>query len=190
MVNHFGVPKEHLGAKACDINISSDEMRKMNLWARKPHGNLILHGETGRGKSYAAVACMYYLDAMHKIPLFDQKFINVSDLYQEWLLNQDDKAKNYDLLQKLKEIRVLILDDVGVRSPSEGFLEYIYNIINHRCGDKDLISIYTMNLTSLELTNSFGPRITSRMSDGVFIKFDKNDARTARKTANGDRVVV
>lgn len=171
------IPQRFMSAATRDIkNCSKEDYEKLCSWSVKPRGNLLFHGLTGRGKTYAACAIMIFL--MHKkgIDIHDQKFVNISELNQVWVSNLNDHRQNYDLLCKLKECKVLVIDDLGVKVPSDSFLDFLYTIINHR-SDKDEITIITTNLGSKELNEYYGPRILSRIGSGLNIKFTGEDFR-------------
>lgn len=176
MVERPGIPARFWGASPSKINFSEEQKKLINTWAKNPSGNLLFYGEPGRGKTYAAIACMYFLESC-KIPWHDQRFIEIPMFYQQWLGNILHYDENLSNLYKLKEIKVLVLDDIGVKKPSESFLDYLHTLINARCNNQDLITIYTTNLSAIEFNEMLGPRIISRISDGVKIEFKGPDLR-------------
>jgi len=182
MVDHSrqGIPPNFFGAECRKIkNLNSENFKILRDWATDPKSFILFAGKTGRGKTYAAIATMYFFQYVKNIPWHEQKFIEMSDLNQIWMANfaSSEIGSNFSLLEKLKHCKVLILDDIGVKKPTESFLDFIYCLINHRCNDDSLITIFTTNCTSEELNKDFGPRITSRISQGKIAKFEGPDLR-------------
>lgn len=173
-----GIPEIMQGAEIRKVKekISSEKFIQLKNWARKSLGNCLFFGEPGRGKSYAAVALMYWFEYLG-IHWHDQKFIEIPQLNQDWLANIRTYENNYSLLEVIKNKRVVIFDDIGIRNPSDGFLDFLHTGINHRCNSPSLITIYTTNLKSGDLNASYGPRIVSRISDGLILHFDGPDLR-------------
>jgi DNA replication protein DnaC len=156
-------------------NLSPEELKKLNAWARNSSGQLFLAGKPGRGKTSCAIALMRFFESKN-IPLSDQFYWFLPELFELWKSQMNEGWVNFDMMNKLKAYKVLILDDIGTRDPSPSFLDFLYVIINHRCLT-DCITIYTSNLSSKELNDSFGPRIVSRMTEGLILKFEGEDLR-------------
>lgn len=174
-----GIPLRFQGAAARQIEcvLSKDNFKSLSKWATRPSGNLVLEGPPGRGKTYAAIACMYFFENYHGIPWSEQIFIELADLNQEWLCNIKDPKDNYTLLEKIKKKQVVVFDDLAIKAPSESFLEFLYTAINHRVNDPALITIYTTNLGSKGVSDAMGPRMVSRIYSGCNIKFEGDDFR-------------
>lgn len=176
----IGIPKRFWDIDWRKLNIPKDQCDKLNKWANNKRGNCILKGPTGRGKTYCAVALMYCFNQWKKIAWSDQRFVELSALNQEWLANMSDYYLNVTKANILKSCKVLVLDDIGVRRPSDGFLDYLFSILNHRSNDPELITIYTTNLNSKEWQDLMSPRVVSRAAektDGVVIEFERSDLR-------------
>ena len=168
-----------------DSSTNAKQCENIMNWLRSGCGNAVFHGKPGRSKSYNAVTCMMYFNEKHKIPWHEMRFINVPDLFQDWLSNMENYSMNAYKLGILKEIKVLVLDDLGVRKPSEGFLDYLHCLIDSRYNKKDLITIFTTNLTGSEFNHMLGPRMISRISSGVNIHFDGEDYRMSKNQLEG-----
>lgn len=170
------IPNKLFDSSAKKItNLSADDLKNLNQWASKKSGQLLLVGKPGRGKTCCSIALMRFFDR-EGIALTDQHYYFVPDLFEIWKSQMHENWKNYDLLTKLKEFRVLVLDDMGSKEPSPSFLDFLYVVINHRCLGDD-ITIYTSNLNSKEMNDSFGGRIVSRISEGLILKFEGEDLR-------------
>lgn len=174
-----GIPAIFYGAAGKNVAIDKSEMQKLKDWTKNLYNPLLLSGETGRGKTYCAVALMYLLESWN-CPWYEMLFISVPQLNQEWLANMNNHSENHLSLYKMQNKKVLILDDIGIRKPTESFLEYLHALIDYRCGNKELITIFTTNCSASEMTKLLGPRIVSRMSEAVTIKFEGKDYRSRK----------
>lgn len=180
-----GIPEAFFGAKiksiVLDENVLENQRKGKILkdWACKPPcvGNLLFHGAPGRGKTYAAIALMYFLEKFDKIPWHEMRFVNIAELNQQWLANFGNYSENYARLTFLKSVKVVVFDDLGLRKPSEGFLDFLHCLIDARVNSPALINIYTTNLTGKEFNDLLGPRLVSRISGGVKIEFKSKDFR-------------
>lgn len=172
-----GIPEKLFNSSGEKVkNLSPEDMKKLSKWANKYNGQAFFAGKPGRGKTCCAIALMRFFE--YKIPLTEQFYWFLPDLFELWKSQMNEGWMNFDLMTKLKNYKVLVLDDIGTRDPSPAFLDFIYSIINHR-GLYDCITIYTSNLSSKELNESFGPRIVSRMTEGLILKFEGEDLRSA-----------
>lgn len=179
LTNPYTFPKKYDKASIQNVYLEQDkqEIDKIKNWifsTQTNKGPLFFFGAAGRGKTYTAIACLYFLNKFGKIPWNEIKFVNSSELNQEWLYW--DALNRYENLKKLQEATVLVLDDLGVKQPSEAFMDYLYAIINNRDGNMKP-SFYITNLSSIELNNCFGPRFVSRLMSGEVIYFKKDDLR-------------
>jgi DNA replication protein DnaC len=172
-----GIPPEFFGANPRHINLNTDQKNITDKWAKDPNGNFFIWGEPGRGKSYFAIALMYYLEQAKKIPWTEMMFVEAPLMYQEWLSNISNYQENYSMLLKLKDKRVIIFDDVGVKKPSEGFLEFFHVAVNSRLNQPELITIFTTNLNAKEFNETLGPRLVSRICSGIKIELKGSDLR-------------
>lgn len=177
-LENIGLPNQYLKASATKIlNLSVDQIKKLEEWASQPYGNCILYGKAGRGKTYCAAALMNYFRARGMISVCDQRFINISSLYQRWLANMNNYSINFHYANTIKECKLLVVDDLGVKKPTDSFLDYIYDIINERGNNPELLTIYTTNLCSKEIMEYMGPRVCSRIMHGQIFIFEGEDLR-------------
>ena len=136
-------------------------------------GQLLLAGETGRGKTYAACAALNEAQKRGKSGLY----VSLSQVFYEWLECFNAKTR-FELLDKIKNREFVIIDDMGVKAPSDSFLEICYLIADTRySGRNRLMTVYTTNKTSDELLRMFGDPILSRIAGGTCIKMEGKDRR-------------
>ena len=141
----------------------------------------IYSGTTGNGKTTwsSKIMNMYIRKIVAKSDLEDEVlYLNVS-LFVEAMRNQyseysDDIAT---LKERAMNCKLLILDDIGAERPSEYVCERLYDLINHRYTNM-LSTIYTSNLTPIELGDRLGARIESRVRSVEQVKLVGADRRT------------
>lgn len=64
--------------------------------------------------------------------------------------------------ERMKEVPLLVLDDLGAEKPSEWAQERVYTVVNRRDAE-GLSTVVTTNYTFDQLVDRVGPRIASRM---------------------------
>lgn len=70
----------------------------------------------------------------------------------------------YRQLETAKRVPFVVLDDIGVRSASDGFRGDLHTIINYRCAN-GLPTVYTSNLPIEDMATVFDARLYDRMRD-------------------------
>jgi len=99
----------------------------------------------------------------------------------------DDRSRSYvDLIDRLTEVDLLHVDDVGAEKTSPWVLEQLYAIVNARYEDERSIVI-TTNLERDPLAEQIGERTVSRLEEmcevlplwGADARQQRHDARTA-----------
>lgn len=127
-------------------------------WAEAPDGWLVLLGQTGCGKTHLAAAIANYrLDAGDAVC-----FANVPDVLDELRATFAPGApERFDaVFTRLREVPVLVLDDLGAQQSSPWAEEKLYQMLNHR----HLGRLPTVITTNCELSK-MEPRIASRLAD-------------------------
>lgn len=162
--------------KINDLNQTKEVIDFLIGYAKNPKGYVILAGRNGTGKSYAALA-VYNTVTPYVLPAYDHDtaiFITQADLNDLWI-NVDDKSH---LLREVKNTKLLVLDDLGTRQPSDAFLDFLYAIFDHRYNlRREKGTIITTNLRYLTVKEKFGEAIASRISSGKCFKFEGKDRR-------------
>lgn len=159
--------------QACieNLEIGKDVLSSVLKILENSFSLAVFWGDSGRGKTYVACAILNEYKRSGKV---SGKFINFSEMYQQWKHDQDT-----NIFQSLKSVDFLVLDDIGIRAPTEAFLDFFYSILNYRYNNL-LKTIITTNLDSKSLTEKFGPQIASRLASGEIIKFSGSDLRIKR----------
>lgn len=162
-----------------DINLKpSDLMQKVYEFAKKPIGFFLISGPNGTGKSFIAEA-LYYTQTPFKLPQYDSDlaiFITQADLNEEW--KQNSMESPVFLSSKYKNTKLLVLDDLGTRKPTDAFLDFLYLILDHRYKNRhNLGTIITTNRNAREFQEIFGDAILSRVGSGFKYRLEGNDRR-------------
>lgn len=138
-----------------------------------------MSGANGAGKSFVAEA-IYELHTPFKLPNYDKDiayFISQADLNEKWL-DEKTQGSSKELSDRLKGTKLLVLDDLGTRIPSDAFLDFLFALIDHRWRSRDTLgTIITTNLIAQEVRTKFGDAILSRIASGIIIRFDGEDRR-------------
>ena len=132
--------------------------RLARRWADQPEGWLVLLGANGTGKTHLAAAI-----ASHRVEAGDRvAFATVPDLLDELRATFDPASgERFDtMFRRLRDVDVLILDDLGAHQSSGWAQEKLYQLLNYRhLGRRPTVVTSDLELTKLE------PRIASRLGD-------------------------
>jgi DNA replication protein DnaC len=160
-----------------DIDQSEEDKQILYEYGKSPAGFLLLAGKNGSGKSFAAEA-IYNMNTSFRLPSKDDEqaiFITQADLNIEWTQYQGD---NLYLSQKYKNTKLLVIDDLGTRKPSDAFMDFLYAVVDHRWRNRDTKgTIITTNLTSNDVRALFGDALLSRIASGIVRRWDHKDRR-------------
>lgn len=111
-----------------------------------PKHGLYLHGNFGVGKSHIAAAIANYLTGLG----IDCFMVYVPDFVQE-VYQSIQKGNTHQLVDAVKEVKVLILDDIGAENLNPWIRDEIFgSILQHRMTE-ELTTIFTSNLSLDEL---------------------------------------
>jgi DNA replication protein DnaC len=80
-----------------------------------------------------------------------------------------------------KNAEFLVIDDIGIRDPSEAFGAIAHDLINHRVMNR-MPTVYTSNVPMRELIRKYDERLWDRIRDNcIEIDFDGESRRGIRK---------
>jgi DNA replication protein DnaC len=174
-----GIPPlyHHVNFMAFDKSDESGAMVYLGVgFAQNPQGFLFLHGDTGCGKTWLAVAIA------HNMILEGRKvwFVRSLDLLNEVRRGINDNSSR-DILDKYKKSAILILDDLGSEKLTDWVNEIVYDLIDYRHSHLKP-TIITSNLKGEEIAKVFGSRIMSRIkAAGPIVDMGKIDRRIEPK---------
>ncbi|MGE3856420.1 MAG: ATP-binding protein [Dehalococcoidia bacterium] len=127
---------------------------KARDWGESPEGWFVLMGGTGCGKTHLAAAI-----ANARLAAGDRvAFVNVPDLLDALRPGREGDA--VALLNAIREVPVLILDDLGAQKSTPWAEEKLYQLLNHR----HLARLHTVVTTNQSL-GEMEARIASRLAD-------------------------
>jgi DNA replication protein DnaC len=170
-MREIGVPALVVGARPGDLAPA--------LWAamQSCRGDLVLHGPTGTGKTYAAAALVSWFLTQELIHPRDMAWRPVAALVDELTaLGSGARA-----LAELVAVRVLIVDDWGLQRETPFVAERLDGLLVGR-HDSARQTIITTNLQPTELMRR-SARIGSRLLSGTVLRLAGVDRRLARPKA-------
>lgn len=156
---------------------STPRIKSMYLWSTKP----------GTGKTTTAAVLLnewirrhysgslkrdkqpiqqpaYFLDTNEWQTLYNE--FNRSHVPQE--VAERASREYYRRLASAKQAPFAVLDDIGVRSATEGFRGDLHSVINHRTVN-GLPTVYTSNLPIEDMARVFDARLYDRMRDQCIV---------------------
>lgn len=164
-----------VGRKYADCNLSHIN----KVLVEKLKHSVYLHGPTGSGKTYTAIA-KFKDDLSHNRHAM---FVSMNDLLTRIKASFKPKPKEYesDLIELFGSIPHLYLDDLGSDKITDFVASTMYAIIDKRYRN-NLRTVITSNLSVQEMNEYIGDRITSRIvSLCEIVKIDGKDKRLATR---------
>ena len=134
------------------------------------HG-LSFHGAVGTGKTHLAASVISAALGRQISTYFVTEDGLFSKLRAEW----DDHEAEARFVSLLQCVRILVIDDMGTRKPSDYVAEKYENIINERY-NKSMPTIITTNHTPEELLGVY-PRQMSRLAGNAVVVVGGPDGR-------------
>lgn len=162
-----------------EADVKRSAMRIAKAYIDGANNNTIFSGDSGTGKSHLAYAIIKnYAHKTNKLATI----INFPDLLNR--MKQDLKNNDYSYLDKIIEMDLLVLDDIGAEKQTDWTDEILYRIL-----DKRSRTIITTNLTGQELQKRYDKRTVSRLLKGVTQDFivEFNNIKDKRGKLFNDR---
>ena len=134
--------------------------------------NIIIGGDTGRGKTGLAIGLARKLleDDVRGV-----EYVSVPEMLDD----MRPGSGGDDPMSRLKRRHVLILDDLGSAKPSDWVYERLYVLINARY-ESELPTIVTTNIQPESLVEAIGDRVVSRLQeDAITLAVTGPDRRIA-----------
>ncbi|MDI6783822.1 MAG: ATP-binding protein [bacterium] len=136
---------------------------------------LLFMGPCGTGKTHVAVAILIELILAGHTGLFYNIISLLDDLRASY--NSKDESEQWELIDRVRDTKILILDDLGAEKTSGWVNDRLYAIINYRYENKKT-TIVTSNKSESELKDQVGYRIYSRLVEMCrVIPFEGKDYR-------------
>ncbi len=143
-------------------------------YADTPRGWLLLHGGYGCGKTHLAAA----IANAHLAAGQPVLFVNAPDLLDHLRATfaPGSDITYDDLFERVRNIPLLVIDDLGAESPTQWAQEKLYQIFNHRYN----AALPTVVTSNVELER-FDPRVRSRLVDMDLVRKVAIDAPDFRR---------
>ena len=141
-------------------------MRKLHIkhfakeFPKNDGSGLILVGSAGTGKTHLAAAISNYLVKELYVPVCFWNYSEALDHIRRSF--RDNSGNAEDIIQKMIDSPLLVLDDLGKEKRSEWGDEQMYRIINNRYIDKKPIVI-TSNFDIEQLLDMLDQSVISRL---------------------------
>jgi len=148
------------------------------FYADNPVGWIIFAGTVGCGKTHLAVAiCNERLEQFgHQVI-----FVTAPDLLDFLRMTFDPRgeATYDDYFERIRNVSLLLLDDLGVENPSAWAKEKLFQLLNYRHVNK-LPTIITTNKS----LDEFDPWLSSRLMDPIVrqVKINAPDYRRTKRS--------
>ncbi len=141
-----------------ELGTLKEVYQQVRRYAEQPSGWLFFQGSFGSGKTHLAAAVANYRLAQGDHVMF----VTAPDLLDHLRSAYAPSSEiEYDeLFERVREVPLLILDDLGAESSTPWAQEKLYQLINHRYQNK-LPTVLTTNRDPTEIE----PRIRSRILD-------------------------
>lgn len=154
----FGLGSRYLNASLTKCDKDPGVTQGIHSWLKKMKNMLTIVGPTNTGKTYFCAALGNYLS--------DQK-ISVNYVMYRRFFEDIQKAiqKNenqYFIVEKLSDVDVLIIDDVGASTNTEWQKEMFLDLIDRRYNSQKP-TIITTNFLEEDCKNHLGERISRRV---------------------------
>ena len=165
----------YLDAKLDDL----DDAVRGELLALENGQDVFMFGPVGTGKTYAMAALIrHYINEGYEV-----KRINFDDFCVQVrsTMSPASKKTEWDLIEPLKDVDKLFIDDLGLRGKQESDFSYVtlYSILNKR-QERRLPTFISSNKGIEQLGLSFDARVASRLRTAVIIEMTGPDRRRAK----------
>ncbi len=140
----------------------------MLKFANDPKGIILMRGDPGTGKTYAALAICEMFTRKNSSLLF----ISQKQLAQQWqdaFKNGTEPLGSY--IQRVANRTLLVIDDFGTGEVPPGFMSFFMDIINTRLQWRSRGTVITTNLNGPDLNSLCGEALMDRLMTGQTMEF-------------------
>ena len=192
---------EHYGEKTFDTfrigtntAYTAEEKNSLTLarqagidFAKNPRGWLVYKGIYGCGKTHLALAIAERCISLLGLQVVFMTAADLLDRLRNTFSNKDEQTLK-EVLNKLENVKVLVIDDYGAESDTEWAREKLFQLLNFRHA-RTLPTVITTNLPLDEMP----PRIRSRVMESSVVKYvriEAPDYRASTTKASNSKFTV
>ena len=159
------------------INHSQQDALKRLQGFTPGQDNICLYGAAGRGKTHLAMSVARIAKGQGNVVLAI-KAIDMLTRLKRTYDRKDDEAE-IEIMRLLKDVDLLVIDDIGTEHTTEWVRSKFYEVIEYRHRRKS--TVLTTNLTGAEMKAKEGSALVSRiMSAEICLEIEGNDHRMRR----------
>jgi len=166
-----GIGNIHHDVRFEEIRQSQGKIDYMLKFASKPKGIILMRGDPGTGKTYAAMGVCEFYTRKSELCIFTTQRKMSSD----WHLSASDGLNNY--IRSITNTPLLVVDDFGTGEPTVKFLEFFMDLINTRMQWDNRGTIITTNLDKQKLNKFCGQALSDRFLTGQIFEFNGETRR-------------
>lgn len=161
-----GIGDLHHNVKFDLMTQSAGKTDYLQKFAKKPSGIILMHGPSGTGKTYAAMATLELMTRDNPSALFYTQ----RTLADKWLASFKQDMGNFK--SRLRTVDLLVIDDFGSGTPSPGFLTFLLDLIDFRMQWRSKGTVITTNLLPNKMSEFCGEALSDRLNTGQGFKFE------------------
>ena len=161
-----GIGDVHHDVKFEDVKQSEGKISYMLKFANKPSGIVLMRGDPGTGKTYAAMAICELFTRRNREAIFctqKQMFTSWMDTFKTELCSE--------YISKIKAIPLLVVDDFGTSEVSPAFMGFVMDLINTRMQWTNRGTVITTNLNNDKFSLFCGEALSDRIITGQIFEF-------------------
>jgi len=166
-----GIGDEHYDVKFENVQQSQGKVDYMLKFATAPRGIILMRGDPGTGKTYAAMAICEFFTRKSSFCVFTTQ----KQMSNNWLVAQGDHMNNY--VNTVTATPLLVIDDFGTGEPNPKFLEFFMDVINTRLQWKARGTVITTNLEVKKFSAFCGEALSDRIMTGQIFGFEGKTRR-------------
>jgi DNA replication protein DnaC len=137
-------------------------VRNLDTNLSEGHG-LWFHGPSGTGKTtLAMLVAKVAMEAGHTVAIYSMPRL-LSELRTTY--RDDAEIQDVELLDRLANVELLVIDDLGTERRNDWVLEQLYVIINARYEEERPLVVTTNVIEPDELAAQVTPRVLSRLEE-------------------------
>lgn len=146
---------------------------------RQHENDLYLFGQYGTGKTHLACAVLMALTKHHAVGILYWPVAQLLAEAKKAFDTRGDVEVDKNLFDKICDIDVLALDDLGADRPTDWAIEYLTSLVDSRYSSNKP-TIITSNIHQKDLYNVYGGRLASRVFERCVVgHLDGRDRRQA-----------